>query len=81
MRWGREGEGTRVLKKVVTKSGPSEAAPSLVSPKVESHTSHHKSMTADVLMTLFTVLLSLSLAVLAFPGELIFNYLSVEMNK
>lgn len=32
VRWGRE-EGTRVMKRVVTKSGPCEAAPSLVSPK------------------------------------------------
>lgn len=38
-------------------------------------------MSADVLMTLFAILLSLSLAVLTFPGELIFNYLNVEMNK
>lgn len=33
------------------------------------------------LMTLYALLLSLSLVVLAFPGELIFNYLNVEMNK
>lgn len=38
-------------------------------------------MSADILMTLFSILLALSLAVLAFPGELIFNYLNVKMNK
>ena len=78
MRWGRE-EGTGVLKRVVTKSGPCEAAPSLVSPK--GSLTQHKSMAADVLMTLFSIFLALSLAVLAFPGELIFNYLNVKMNK
>lgn len=49
--------------------------------KGEPRASLHKSMAADVLMTLFAILLSLSLPVLAFPGELIFNYLNVEMNK
>lgn len=79
--WGQE-EGTRVLERVASKSGPRKAAPSLVSPKEgEPRASLHKSMTVEVLMTLFAILLSLSLAVLAFPGELIFNYLNVEMNK